>query len=140
MVKPVLVYIISDTEKSRKICLFGEIRAGSPHLKKSGHHVFASAYGITANAAEKLVALQTPIIFPADHVLPYAITNNILKGFATVPKVFLQQSQVRKEVVGSYMIVSAENYDDAVEVVRACPAVHAPGASLEIREMAGAKM
>ena len=45
-----------------------------------------------------------------------------------------------KEVVGGYMIVSAENYDRAVEVVRACPAVHAPGALLEIREMAGAKM
>ena len=45
-----------------------------------------------------------------------------------------------KEVVGGYMIVSAESYDDAVKLVRACPAVHAPGASLEIREMAGAKM
>jgi hypothetical protein len=45
-----------------------------------------------------------------------------------------------KEVVGGYMIVSAENYDRAVEVVRACPAVHAPGALLEIRETAGAKM
>jgi hypothetical protein len=45
-----------------------------------------------------------------------------------------------KEVVGGYMIVSAETYDGAVEVVRACPAVHAPGASLEIREMTGAKM
>ena len=45
-----------------------------------------------------------------------------------------------KEVVGGYMIVSAENYDGAVEVVRACPAVHSPGASLEIRELSGAKM
>ena len=45
-----------------------------------------------------------------------------------------------KEVVGGYMIVSAETYGGAVEVVRACPAVHAPGALLEIREMAGAKM
>jgi len=45
-----------------------------------------------------------------------------------------------KEVVGGYMIVSAEDFDGAVEVVRACPAVHAPGASLEIREMTGAKM
>ena len=45
-----------------------------------------------------------------------------------------------KEVVGGYMIVSAENYDGAVEVVRACPAVHTPGVSLEIRELSGAKM
>lgn len=45
-----------------------------------------------------------------------------------------------KEVVGGYMIVSAENIDGAVEVVRACPAVNAPGARLEIREMAGRSM
>jgi hypothetical protein len=45
-----------------------------------------------------------------------------------------------KEVVGGYMIVSADDYDGAVKVARACPAVHAPGVSLEIREMSGAKM
>ncbi len=36
-------------------------------------------------------------------------------------------------MVGGFMIVSAETYDGAVEVVRAMPA--APGASFEIREM-----
>jgi hypothetical protein len=45
-----------------------------------------------------------------------------------------------KEVVGGYMLVSAESYDGAVEVVRACPAVDAPGALLEIRELSGRKM
>jgi hypothetical protein len=45
-----------------------------------------------------------------------------------------------KEVVGGYMIVAAETYEGAVEIVRACPAVDAPGARLEIRELAGRKM
>ena len=45
-----------------------------------------------------------------------------------------------KELVGGYMIVTADNYDAAVEVVTACPAAHVPGASLEIRELTGAKM
>ncbi len=45
-----------------------------------------------------------------------------------------------KEVVGGYMIVAAANYDGAVEVVRACPAVNVPGALLEIRELSGATM
>jgi hypothetical protein len=45
-----------------------------------------------------------------------------------------------KELVGGYMIITADDLDGAVEVVRACPAVHAPGASFEIREMAGVKM
>ena len=45
-----------------------------------------------------------------------------------------------KEVVGGYMIVAASSFDEAVAVVQACPAVHAPGVSLEIREMAGMRM
>jgi hypothetical protein len=45
-----------------------------------------------------------------------------------------------KEVVGGYMIVAADDFDGAVEVVRACPAANAPGATLEIRELTGAKM
>src|SRR5690348_6815877 len=45
-----------------------------------------------------------------------------------------------KELVGGYMIVAAETYDGAVELVRACPAVDAPGALLEIRELLGRKM
>ncbi|MFO0727967.1 MAG: YciI family protein [Myxococcota bacterium] len=45
-----------------------------------------------------------------------------------------------KELVGGFMIVAAESYEGAVALVQACPAVQAPGALLEIREMAGAKM
>lgn len=45
-----------------------------------------------------------------------------------------------KELIGGYMIVSADDYDGAVAVVQACPAVNAPGAIMEIRELMGAKM
>ena len=45
-----------------------------------------------------------------------------------------------KEVVGGFMIVSAESFDGAIEVVRACPASQMPGVTLEIREMAGRSM
>lgn len=41
-----------------------------------------------------------------------------------------------KEVVGGYMILSAETIDEAIEVARQCPGVIAPGASLEVREFA----
>ena len=43
-----------------------------------------------------------------------------------------------KEIVGGYMVVAAENYDDAIEVVRQCPGVVRPGSSVEIREITGA--
>lgn len=45
-----------------------------------------------------------------------------------------------KEVIGGYMIITADGFDEAVEVVRACPAAQMPGAQLEVRELSGAKM
>lgn len=73
------------------------------NLKQAGYHDYASAYALSKNAIENLIKLQTPIVFPADHVLPYAITNKILNGFITVPKVFVQQSQLQKHTVGSFV-------------------------------------
>lgn len=45
-----------------------------------------------------------------------------------------------KEVIGGYMIVTAEDYEAAVEVVRAMPASQMSGISLEIRELSKAQM
>lgn len=42
-----------------------------------------------------------------------------------------------KEIIGGFMIVSAESYDQAIEIASGCPGVVRPGSSLEIREMAG---
>ena len=41
-----------------------------------------------------------------------------------------------KEIVGGFMIVGADDYDGAVAVVKAMPGMQAPGACVEIREMA----
>ena len=40
-----------------------------------------------------------------------------------------------KEVVGGYMIVSADSMDEAMDVARECPGVVMPGSSVEIREI-----
>lgn len=42
-----------------------------------------------------------------------------------------------KELVGGYMLVSAESYEQALEIARESPALMMPGASVEIREVAG---
>ena len=42
-----------------------------------------------------------------------------------------------KEVMGGYSIVQAANYDEAASVAKECPINYIPGASIEIREMAG---
>lgn len=75
----------------------------SKNLKVSGYHDFASAYGITNHAAKKLIEMQTPISFPADHVLPIAICNKIISGYITIPKVFSQLSQNNQSSVMSYV-------------------------------------
>lgn len=41
-----------------------------------------------------------------------------------------------KEVVGGYMVVAAESYDRALEIVRECPGLVRPGSSVEVREIA----
>lgn len=43
-----------------------------------------------------------------------------------------------KEVVGGYMIVSAESIEEAVEVARQSPGVWMPGSSVEVREISTA--
>jgi hypothetical protein len=40
-----------------------------------------------------------------------------------------------KEIVGGYMLVSAESVDRALEVARESPGVMRPGSSVEIREI-----
>ena len=42
-----------------------------------------------------------------------------------------------KEIVGGYMLVAAESFDHAIEITRESPALMMPGASVEIREVAG---
>jgi hypothetical protein len=42
-----------------------------------------------------------------------------------------------KEIVGGYMLVSAESFDRALDVARESPGLMMPGSSIEIRELAG---
>jgi len=42
-----------------------------------------------------------------------------------------------KEVIGGFMIISAENMEEAIEVARECPGVVMPGSSVEVREIHG---
>ena len=40
-----------------------------------------------------------------------------------------------KEIVGGFMILSAETIERAMEIARDCPGVISPGTSLEVREI-----
>ena len=45
-----------------------------------------------------------------------------------------------KELIGGYMILAADSVEGAIEVVKASPMVKNPGASFEVRELAGVSM
>ena len=40
-----------------------------------------------------------------------------------------------KEVIGGYMIVSADSLEEAIEVARGCPGLVSPGSGVEVREI-----
>jgi hypothetical protein len=46
-------------------------------------------------------------------------------------------SMESKEIIGGYMIVTAESYDHALEMAREMYGMMMPGTRIEIREMAG---
>lgn len=75
----------------------------SEHLSTTGYHDYTSAYAVTFSAAEKLIALQTPIAFNADNLLAHAATNKIVNGFIARPKLFAQLSQGTDKQMKSYV-------------------------------------
>lgn len=64
-------------------------RPHSVYFKKAGFHEYNNAYALTRTAAEKLVNYQTPIQFIADNLTAYACTTGIIRGYITIPQVFL---------------------------------------------------
>lgn len=66
-------------------------RPYSPHLRKAGFHDCTHAYAITLQAAKKLRAAQSPIVYRADDLLSATIMKGELKAFVTDPKFFDQE-------------------------------------------------
>jgi hypothetical protein len=70
------------------------------------------------------------IVDMGDGLLPTgrAIKNGAVSDGPTVES---------KELVTGYSIVAAADYEAALTVARACPILFVPGASIEVRELAG---
>ncbi len=66
-------------------------RPYSTHLKKAGFHDCTHAYAITKEAAEKLLAAQTPVVYRADDLLSSTIMKGELNAYITEPKFFDQE-------------------------------------------------
>lgn len=75
----------------------------SAHLYQAGYHDCTHAYGLTLSAAHKLVRQQQPISFVADNLLAHVVTNGLVKGYITLPKIMNQQYQVSEKSTYSYL-------------------------------------
>lgn len=67
----------------------------SRHILKSGYQDLIHAYALTNSGARKLLAWNTPIVYPADTSISYAIMNNTVNAYLSVPTIFDQEVQVR---------------------------------------------
>lgn len=76
-------------------------RPFSQHLNRAGYHDFTHAYAISQSGARKMMTVQTPIAFNADTALSWAVTNELLNAFITVPQVFLQEVQISPQTYQS---------------------------------------
>lgn len=63
----------------------------STHLKRAGFHDCTHAYAVTLQAAKKLLAAQTPVVYRADDLLSATIMKGELTAFVTTPKFFDQE-------------------------------------------------
>ncbi len=63
----------------------------STHLKKAGFHDCTHAYAITQEAAKKLLAAQSPVVYRADDLLSHTIMKGELNAYVTEPKFFDQE-------------------------------------------------
>lgn len=70
------------------------------------------------------------IVDMGDALLP---TGHAIKGGVVTDGPTIES----KEIVSGYSIVEAANYDAALVVAKACPILFMPGASIEVRQLAG---
>lgn len=66
----------------------------SAHLSKAGFHDCTHAYAVTPAAARLLLDNQTPVVYNADNLLSFIITNGMLKAFISHPRIFYQYFQL----------------------------------------------
>lgn len=66
-------------------------RPFSGHLRKAGLHDCTHAYAVTLDAAKKLLAKQSPVVYRADDLLSAAVMKGELNAYITTPKFFDQE-------------------------------------------------
>ena len=62
----------------------------SVNIGKAGYHDCTHAYAIKKSAAAVMLNWQTPIGFNPDNLLAFCCTNNFIRGYVAIPKLYHQ--------------------------------------------------
>jgi len=63
----------------------------SKNLMKAGFHNTTHSYAVNKKVLQKLIAAQTPVVFPADTLLSNLIISEEIEAYISTPKIFLQE-------------------------------------------------
>lgn len=66
-------------------------RPHSANLRRAGRHDYTHAYALTASAARKLLALQTPVVANVDTGITRLVLRGELEAYVSEPKLFRQR-------------------------------------------------
>ena len=97
--KPIL--ILATGKSLRKYLNENKIKYPKKFKKNiwhAGFHAGTHAYAITSEAARKVAELNTPIKLAADSALSYLVKNNMAKAYITVPKIFIEDQNLKSTI------------------------------------------
>jgi glycosyl transferase, family 25 len=88
----------AQLKMSRRIYSHYYPRKVSKHIARAGFHDCTHAYAVTLEGAKKLLSYQQPVGFHPDNLLAWSVTNEKLKGYISLPKLFTQRSAFIQEI------------------------------------------
>jgi len=68
------------------------------HVWNSGFHAGTHAYGITQEAAKKVIQLNDPVIYSADMALASLVKNKKVKAYIAVPMIFREDQSLTSSI------------------------------------------
>lgn len=67
-------------------------------IRTAAGHDYTHAYGVTRSGARKLLEDAFPVVYTADGWLESKILKGELRGYVSVPKIFIQKSSVKSSI------------------------------------------
>jgi len=97
-----LLYFAGYSQYDRKRLRRKYYRPYSENLEIAGFHTGTHAYGITAEAAKKVLEFQSPIIMAPDNAIGVMCWDGILNAYRLKRRIFYQDRALPTTITGRY--------------------------------------